>query len=561
MGRLGLATVAMGMLGAAGIAGTAAWGQTPAESGAVPAATHHSCTVLHAVATDADRAMLTRRYAEAETIYRAQQAAAAPGDEAGWSAATAGIIRSQLAQAHVSDALALARASVGAHAGSAALADALGEAEMRDGEPEAAVSAFNRALALDPCEARTHFDVSRYLNLSGLRGGGRRELEMAHRLSPDDPAIDRSWQAATAAPLTTEQRIARLRIRMNEPEVTTEQRAGFAEAIRAIEAGQRGDCQLVGTVETAKMELVPIANGPQRPLYALGLDVQFNGKRKRLELDTGASGLLISRSAAASAGLVPEAEVTTGGIGDEGRKASFLTHVDDLKVGGMEFRNCMVRVLEQRNVLEVDGLIGPDVFRQYLVTLDLPGRELRLAPLPKRPEEPATAEAKTLATTGEGSAEAGATRAAPKDRYIAPEMKDWSRIYRVGHDLIVPTKIGEAPVKLFILDTGAASPLISPEVAREVTHVSGDTSRRVRGISGEVKHVSEAESVTIAFAGVRQQLQGMTAIDTSNISRGVGVGIAGFIGFPTLRELEISIDYRDNLLHVAYDPKHGFHAH
>jgi len=35
--------------------------------------------------------------------------------------------------------------------------------------------------------------------------------------------------------------------------------------------------------------------------------------------------------------------------------------------------------------------------------------------------------------------------------------------------------------------------------------------------------------------------------------------IARGVGFPTLRELVISIDYRDNLVHVVYDPNKGYH--
>ena len=61
-------------------------------------------------------------------------------------------------------------------------------------------------------------------------------------------------------------------------------------------------------------------------------------------------------------------------------------------------------------------------------------------------------------------------------------------------------------------------------------------------------------------AAVRQVLPDMTSIDTGNISRDDGVEISGFIGFPTLRQVTLAIDYRDNLLHVTYDPKHdGFH--
>ena len=65
--------------------------------------------------------------------------------------------------------------------------------------------------------------------------------------------------------------------------------------------------------------------------------------------------------------------------------------------------------------------------------------------------------------------------------------------------------------------------------------------------------------VTIAFAKVRQLTQGMASFDGSSLTRSAGVEISGLIGFPTLRQLVISIDYRDNLVHVVYDPKHGYH--
>ena len=53
----------------------------------------------------------------------------------------------------------------------------------------------------------------------------------------------------------------------------------------------------------------------------------------------------------------------------------------------MEFHNCMVRVLQTKNVLNVDGLIGADVFSSFLITLDMPSFEIRLAPLPRRPDD------------------------------------------------------------------------------------------------------------------------------------------------------------------------------
>jgi predicted aspartyl protease len=144
---------------------------------------------------------------------------------------------------------------------------------------------------------------------------------------------------------------------------------------------------------------------------------------------------------------------------------------------------------------------------------------------------------------------------------VAPEMKNWTPVFRVGHYLIFPTKIGDAPLKLFLMDTGAQMGMISPAAAREVTHVSTDELMHVSGLNGQVKNVLMADKVTIRFANVAQTLQGMTSYDSSALAHSAGVEISGLIGFPTLRELVISIDYRDNLVHVVYDPKHGFHAH
>jgi aspartyl protease len=291
--------------------------------------------------------------------------------------------------------------------------------------------------------------------------------------------------------------------------------------------------------------------------------VEINGKKRRLEIDTGASGLLLTSSVAKSAGLVPEVETKVSGIGDNGAAGTFVTHVDNIKIGKMEFHNCQVRVLEPGNELEkttdIDGLIGPDVFRDYVVTLDTPGMEVRLSPLPPRPGDQ-TAKAITLATSDSDDAAPVSPAESAKDRYIAPEMKDWTPVFRSAHMLIVPTTIGTAPVKLFILDSGSAQTLISLDAAREVAQVSGMAAPTIKGLNGEVQKVLVADKVTMGFAGLHQVVGGVTSIDTTAISRSTGVGISGFLGFPTLRELVISIDYRDNLVHMVYNPTKGYHA-
>jgi hypothetical protein len=125
----------------------------------------------------------------------------------------------------------------------------------------------------------------------------------------------------------------------------------------------------------------------------------------------------------------------------------------------------------------------------------------------------------------------------------------------------VQTSLGDVPNKLFLMDSGAGTSIISLNAAHEVTQVSSFHSSTVEGISGKVQKVLSADKVDIVFAGgIHQALRSADSFDVGRISRFAGVDISGIIGFPALRQLVISVDYRDNLIHVVYDPKKGFHA-
>jgi hypothetical protein len=141
------------------------------------------------------------------------------------------------------------------------------------------------------------------------------------------------------------------------------------------------------------------------------------------------------------------------------------------------------------------------------------------------------------------------------DRYIAPEMKDWTMVWRDGHELLLPVSIGGAKDKLFVIDTGAESMLISPAAAREVTKVHGDFDTHMFGVSGEVKHVYQTQEFLVTFAHVRLHVDSMTAIDTNTLSKDEGIELSGFLGAPLLNRLVLQIDYRDNLVNLNYDEK------
>jgi Flp pilus assembly protein TadD/predicted aspartyl protease len=511
------------------------------------------CTIDKTPEGAADRDLASGRYDEAARAY-GEALAASP--KSGWL--MLGQVRATMQQGKVPEALALANKYLEAYPNDPLVVTAMGEVRYRRGEIGEAAQDFNKAQQLNPCLGEVHYDVARFLNLSGMFAKAQRQLDAAHTLSPNSAAITRRWFQSHAVPPTEAQTRERLTRRLESPSLSEDEKQGLTAALKGLDSKEKGGCELASPPGPVKLQIVPMQEGAgldQRDMTGAGLEISFNGKKRRLEIDTGASGLLLSRSVAKAAGLVPEVNVKMGGIGDQGPSGGYVTHVDDIRIGSMEFKNCSVRVLE-RSMQGIDGLIGTDVFRDYVVTLDTPGRELRLGLLPKRPGD--EDQHLSLDTDEDESPKSQAETA--KDQYIAPEMKDWTRIFRYGHYLIVPTEIGNTPTKLFMLDTGAQGSMISPAVAREVSHVSGNTAMEVHGISGQVQKVMEAESVSIQFAHVKQITRDMLAYESGFMHTGAGVEISGLIGFPMLRELVLSIDYRDNLINAVYDPKKGFHA-
>jgi hypothetical protein len=98
-----------------------------------------------------------------------------------------------------------------------------------------------------------------------------------------------------------------------------------------------------------------------------------------------------------------------------------------------------------------------DTLRQFL-TRDYPHGELRLAALPSPPNTPADpigletgSDQKNLSNEDAGPV----SNATSHDRYLAPEMSDYSSAYRVGHNFVVPASISKGKIRLFILDTDA----------------------------------------------------------------------------------------------------------
>ncbi len=504
----------------------------------------------------AEKAYLAGNAKEAETLYR-DALSKSPHD----GALTAGLVRSLLREQKVEDASSTISSELALAPTAVPLLTASAEVEYRQGKIAEAAGTADQAFRIDPCNPRLYLVRARIFRLNSMYASERRAIGVAHALDPSDVDIRRTWFGT----LPLSQRIDQQKQFLASANgLDPEERARSERGLTNLMNQERNPdqtCHVTSSLTSAELPLVPIlSQGNSTRIQTWGLHVLFNNNATVLGVDTGASGVIINRAIAERAGLKAIARFQIGGVGDQGPQGAYVAHVDSIRVGSLEFRDCMVEVTDRRDILSMDGLIGTDVFSSYLVTLDYPMRKFLLSQLPPRPTD-GTGTAATLDTDG-GNQDGGATGAGsaqPQDRYISPMMKDYSPFFRSGHDIIVPTRLNGKTDRLFLVDTGAFSSAISPEAARAVTKVHGGDPGSVRGLSGDVAKVSFSEAVLFQFAGIQQQNNDLYSFDTSGMSRGAGLEISGFLGSTVLRQLTISIDYRDGLIKFAYDPRHGNH--
>lgn len=473
------------------------------------------------------------------------------------ASAYAGLTRIYLKQQKVTLAAETANQGVAQVPESPLVHTALGEVYFRQGKMAESEKEFLNAINVPHLDPRACMGLSRIYDVYSLHASAKRMLDRAHELAPDDPEIRRRW-------IGTQKRSEQIKWLQNylagPGNDDPDQRRALEEWLGFLEEREKQphhSCKLVTNLASTETQLLRLADPTH--FYGFGLDVKVNGHSTKLELDTGASGLLISKGLAAKAGIEPVSTIHFTGIGNQRDPSGFVGYANSIKVGHLEFHDCLVTVSDKNTNLQVDGLIGADVLSHYLVTIDFPREKLRLDELPKRPGE--KEESATLATEDEESpvgddqtdkSGSAATDSGPQDAYVAPEMKSYTKIFRFGHGLLIPTSVSDTPTKLFLIDTGAMLNNISPEAAREVTKIHGDSNTQVMGIGGSVNKVYRADQAVLQFSHFRQVNQDLITFDLSGLSKTIGTEVSGILGVPVLGRLTIKIDYRDGLVDFAY---------
>jgi tetratricopeptide (TPR) repeat protein len=391
--------------------------------------------------------------------------------------------------------------------------------------------------------ARAYYGLSEIYTITANYKTAKSLLVAAHTMAPKDPDISRAWLRT----LSRKERLEEFKRRFAESRYENEEeQTNLADEIAILEDREKNparSCRLTTKVVSTEAKLEPLLDDPKR-VRGFGLPVSVNGVKSTLLLDTGANGILINSRIAEKAGLVPLGEQRIGGIGDKGAAHGYSVFAKQLQIGNLEFENCYINVVDKKNGLGEDGLVGADVFEDFLIDIDFLNRRLRLSQLPPFPDEPTQGPALQSDPSGE---------ARLHNRFVPPEFEKYERAYRFGHMLLLPTKINDAPFKLFLIDTGAWDNMVTPVAAREATKLYSGANVTVKGLSGKVEKIYTTGIVSLKFSHF-QRNQELVAFDLSHLSDHIGTEVSGTLGFAMLYQLEIRLDYRDNLVEFQYDP-------
>ena len=329
----------------------------------------------------ADQLYKAGKFAEAAEKYQALLKA-----DPKLAAAEAGLVEALLRQQKIDEASAEAEKALGAQPNSAALLAAMGDVQFRLAEMAEAETSYHKALQIDSREIRAYLGLARLWGAYSLYRHAYDALKLAYQIAPNDPEVQRLWFAR----LSRRERLAAIEAYLagphpDDPE-QTEYLQHYLEFLKATVDKPAHACRLVSKVQQTDTKLQRMVRDP-RHIVGFGLEVKLNDRTSRLLLDTGASGITIGRKGAEKAGLTRISDIRFRGIGDKGLQGGYLAVADHIRIGELEFADCVVTVIDRASVTDEDGLIGANVFGSYLIDIDFPAEKLRLSPLPKRPDE------------------------------------------------------------------------------------------------------------------------------------------------------------------------------
>jgi len=457
--------------------------------------------------TPADEAYANGDTATAESLY-AQALAQNPHD----AALSAALVRTLLRERKVDKAAEQAKAGITENPHSADALAALAEVELREGQPWLAAETLDNAAKADPCNARVHLVRSRVERIDSMYASQRAEIQKAHAIDPADPDILQAWNSIVSAAQEVEGTEKSLAT-MKDLDAQTRQKAeASVRSLLPLLSENSQTCKVLPSAPSAELSLLP-SKQDGKHLDGYKLEVQIGKSNLKLTLDTAASGLFITRTEADENGFHQSPDDPSGTV-----------RIDSVRIGPLEFHDCMVGVSDTPFAGKEDGFISADMFASYLIGINPRDGKMTLEPLPAQ------------------------TGSLPGDRANSPELAGYTPVYHRRQYLLVPANLDARSRRLFVLDSGMRYSAMAPAVAHSLSHLKMNFTNPMPSVSGAPIQVYR-DSFDFEFASLSLRHQDrVVEFDPSAIENNTGFEIGGLLGFDMLHLLNMHLDYRDGLV-------------
>jgi hypothetical protein len=412
-----------------------------------------------------------------------------------------------------------------------------GDLFFREAEFQKSLHFYKEAITADPKNARGHFGIGKILLSEFNWKSAFISLGRAYELDPEDPEILFQWA------ITRKNRADKvallekyLKLATNEDPIVLRKVKSTLALYKSIE--EQKIFQLLDPPPNALIKLSPAGEDPLRP-RGYQVYLRFNhGDPHPLLLDSAASSIIIDKKTAEKNGVRFLCFSEVMGSGDEGEKESYFGWVDDIEIGPLKFKNCVVQVTEKKTLPGRLGVVNLSLFARYLIQLDYPSKRMHLKTLPAKPALPSVEEDSWFQA----------------DRMLDETRNGYLPVRGFSFWLAVETRIDRKKEGLFVFDSGSSRSLISEQMARVVTKTHQDDSMAVRGLSGKVNRVFRTPPLALEFCNFRSDPQELVSFDFGKLNKSLGTEISGLIGDSTLRHLNLWINYRDGLMKIEFKP-------
>jgi tetratricopeptide (TPR) repeat protein len=174
----------------------------------------------------------------------------------------------------------------------------LGRVQFRLGDMGDAEEAYHAALQIDSTNVDAYLGLAHLYRAYSLYAHAYAALKRAHDLDPHNPDIQLMWMQT----LPRHDRLAVLEAYMSGLRQPSPGLQRYESYLKKTQDEPPHSCKVASNVEQTEIKLEPV-HDPYPHIEGLGLELKVNDRSHVLLLDTGASGVLISRKAAEKAGL------------------------------------------------------------------------------------------------------------------------------------------------------------------------------------------------------------------------------------------------------------------